>query len=56
MKNWSIEEEQGVSPCPLKDDCTDAEKVANFLKIPFEIVFNLYSEVIYRWILKRNTG
>lgn len=38
MKNWSVEEEQGVSVCPMKDDCIDAEKIANQLQIPFEIV------------------
>lgn len=45
MKNWSVEEEQGISVCPSKDDCLDAERVAKKLNIPFEIV--LIIDVIY---------
>lgn len=45
MKNWSIEEESGQSVCPLKDDLLDAQKIADFLHIPLEIVlFPIKSE------------
>ena len=42
MKNWSVEEEKGISVCPSKDDCLDAERVAKKLNIPFEIVYVVY--------------
>lgn len=38
MKNWSVEDENGESSCPLSEECLDAEKIARKLGIDFEIV------------------
>lgn len=38
MKNWSSEEEIGQPVCPMKDDLLDAQKIADHLHIPLEIV------------------
>ena len=56
MRNWSVEEETGKPICPSKDDELDAQKVAQTIGIPFEVVSKYVSKLKNRFTLRRSIG